>query len=368
MKTVLTFNPNRLKLARARRMLTIKALADVVDMTSKMISNYENGRNDIPPETLEKLSNALNYPVEFFKGDDIEELDPEWVSFRSMKGMKARQRDAALSAGSIAILFNEWLECQFQLPGNTLCDLRDIEPEAAASALREKWGLGEQAIRNMIHLLESKGVRVFSLAEKNKEVDAYSFWKDGKAFVFLNTFKSSERSRFDAAHELGHLVLHKHGGPRGREAEYEADRFASAFLMPPGSVKSVAHFLPSIESLIKLKKRWLVSVAALVRRLKDLGIISEWHYRGLNIELSKRGMLKKEPMSIKRETSQILPKVFRSLRKEGVSKYHIAKQLSVPVEEIDQLVFGLAFVGSTVSETGGLSVNKIYKPDLKVIK
>ena len=81
MSTEIMFNPNRLKLARARRMLTIKALADAVGMTSKMISNYENGRNDVPPETLQKLSVALNYPEAFFMGVDLEELDPEWVVF-----------------------------------------------------------------------------------------------------------------------------------------------------------------------------------------------------------------------------------------------------------------------------------------------
>lgn len=369
MNTELTFNPNRLKLARARRLLTMKALADSVGMTSRMISNYENGRHDIPTDTLKHIAKALGYPEEFFKGDDLEELDPSWVSFRSMKGMKAVQRDAALSSGSIAILFSEWLENRFQLPSTNLVDLRDIEdPAEAARTLREEWGLGEKAVSNMIHLLESKGVRVFSLAENNKAVDAFSFWKDDKAFVFLNTFKSAERSRFDAAHELGHLVLHKHGGPSGREAEYEVDKFASAFLMPAKSVRSYAPHFPIIDHLIKLKKVWLVSVAALVRRLKDLNLITEWHYRSLNIEMSKRGMLRSEPETIERETSQILSKVFRTLRAAGTTKADIAKKLIIPTKEIDQLVFGLAFIGTTVSDTGGSPVKATSKPHLKLIE
>src|SRR3546814_6566541 len=53
--------------------------------------------------------------------------------------------------------------------------------------------------------------------EDTKNVDAFSCWRNGQPFVFLNTFKSAERSRFDAAHELAHLVLHRHGGPQGRE-------------------------------------------------------------------------------------------------------------------------------------------------------
>ena len=368
MNTELTFNPNRLKLARARRMLTMKALAESVGMTPRMISNYENGRNDVPTDTLKNIARALSYPEEFFKGDDLEELDPDWVSFRSMKGMKSVQRDAALSAGSIAILFCEWLERRFELPPTCLEDLREIgNPEESARTLRENWGLGEKTITNMIHLLESKGVRVFSLAENNKAIDAFSFWKDDKAFVFLNTFKSAERSRFDAAHELGHLVLHKHGGPRGREVEHEADKFASAFLMPSHSVRSNPLYFPQIDNLIQLKKVWLVSLASLVRRLKDLDLITEWHYRSLNIEMAKRGMLRHEPEPINRETSQILTKIFRSLRDNGTTKTNIANNLGIPAGEIDQLVFGLAFIGATVSDTGRSIEKTFIKPDLKLI-
>jgi Zn-dependent peptidase ImmA (M78 family)/DNA-binding XRE family transcriptional regulator len=366
MNSQLNFNPQRLRFARARRMMTIKALAEAVDMTSRMISNYENGNNDVPVDTLDKISAALCYPKEFFYGDQIEELDAEWVSFRSMKGMRAAQRDSALSAGGIAIIFSDWIEKQFSLPDTSLFDLREFEPETAASALRAKWGLGEKAVSNMIHLLESKGVRVFSLAENNKEVDAFSFWKNDKAYVFLNTFKSAERSRFDAAHELGHLVMHKHGGPVGRDAEAEADRFASAFLMPEKSVRASAPKFASIENLIKLKKLWLVSLAALVRRLKDLSLISEWHYRTLTIEMSKRGMLRVEPEGIQRESSQILSKVFYALRANGMSKNQIARELLIPEQEIDNLAFGLAFVGTTIESANNLKSRSLQNSQAKL--
>jgi hypothetical protein len=85
-------------------------------------------------------------------------------------------------------------------------------PDTAALYLRQNWGLGERPIPNMLKLLEAKGVRVFSLAENTKAVDAFSVWRNGLPYVFLNIAKSAERSRFDASHELGHLVMHKHGG------------------------------------------------------------------------------------------------------------------------------------------------------------
>jgi Zn-dependent peptidase ImmA (M78 family)/DNA-binding XRE family transcriptional regulator len=389
----LFFNPNRLKLARARRALTIKALAEAVGMTPRIFSSYENGSSVPPFSTLQKIAQVLKFPEDFFSGDDIEELDPECVSFRSMKRMKATQRDAALGAARIAIILNDWLEENFSLPPTNLCDLREIaDPETAARSLREQWNLGERSISNMIHLLEAKGVKVFSLEEVNQEVDAFSFWKNGKAFIFLNNQKSPERRRFDAAHELAHLVLHKHGTQVSelkeieasntefdeiqdedkRAIEREADRFASAFLMPAGSVQANAPRFPNIENLILLKKLWSVSLASLVRRLKDLGLITEWHYRSLTIEMSRRGMLKKEPESIEAEVSQILSKIFRSLRQEGIGKAEIANQLKIPSEEIDLLAFKLAFVGSTVESSMKPSCDRTTihqnKPTLRLVK
>ncbi|MFI3158235.1 MAG: XRE family transcriptional regulator [Methylococcaceae bacterium] len=368
----LVFNPNRLKLARARRALTIKALAEVIGMTSRIVSEYESGRQKPPSSTLKNIAQALNYPEAFFIGEDIEELNYECVSFRSMKAMTASQRNAALAAAQIAMLFNDWLEANFELPTSNLCNFRESEienPETAARVLREKWGLGELPIKNMVHLLEAKGVKVFSLAEKNREVDAFSFWKNETAFIFLNTQKSAERSRFDAAHELGHLVLHKHGiqvSEDKRAVEREADKFASAFLMPESSVRAKAPLFATIENLTQLKKLWLVSIASLVRRLYDLGLITEWHYRTLNIEMSKRGMLKREPEGIIKEKSQIIEKTLKSLWKEGITRKDIAQQLYLPIEEIDQLAFiGLSIGNDDSSE---FNILKKPKPELQIVK
>ncbi|MGL3210465.1 ImmA/IrrE family metallo-endopeptidase [Bradyrhizobium sp. BR 1433] len=81
----------------------------------------------------------------------------------------------------------------------------------------------------MLALLETKGVRIFSLAENTASVNAFSFWRDNKPYIFLNNFKMAESSIFDSAHELGHLVMHKHGDAKEtRAAEREANGFASS--------------------------------------------------------------------------------------------------------------------------------------------
>jgi hypothetical protein len=157
-----------------------------------------------------------------------------------MSAMPAKERDSALAAGSFAFLLSDWVDNYFVLPLSYLIDGKEgVEPEAVARALRTYWGLGEKPIKSMVHLLEAKGVSVFSLVENTKTIDAFSLWRRNIPFVFLNTIKTPERSRFDAAHELGHLVLHKHGGPEGgRVVEDQANQFASAFLMPEAEVRA----------------------------------------------------------------------------------------------------------------------------------
>jgi Zn-dependent peptidase ImmA (M78 family)/DNA-binding XRE family transcriptional regulator len=346
------FNPSRLRVARKRRGLTKLELAERIGVEWRSVSGYEAGEYPPSEDTLARIGVALKFPVAFFCGDDLEEPDPDIASFRAMKKMTAAQRDMALGEGALALLLNKFIEGKFVLPQADLPDLsHEDNPEAAAQSLRRYWGKGELPIPNMIHLLESKGVRIFSLAIDAVEVDAFSMWKGKTPFIFLNSHKSSEHSRFDAAHELGHLVMHRHASPNGREAEKEANAFASAFLMPRGSVLANAPRTPTLPVLIKLKKIWTVSVAALNYRLHNLGLTSDWQYRGLCVQLAKYGR-DWEPEEAQRETSQALAKVFAALHEDGMNRTQVAKTLSIFMSELDQLLFGLVMTSIEGGRSG----------------
>jgi Zn-dependent peptidase ImmA (M78 family)/DNA-binding XRE family transcriptional regulator len=337
------FNPSRLTWARKRRGLTKTRFAAAIGVEPRSMTAYEAGEFAPEPDRLQKIARILKFPEAFFFGDDLEEPALDTASFRSMSKMTAGQRDKALGSGAIALLLNEWIEARFQLPHAQLPDLgRDASPESAAEAVRTAWSLGELPIKNMLHLLEAKGVRVHSLAVDAVEVDAFSLWRQDRPFVFLNTLKSAEHARFDAAHELGHLVLHRHAAPNGQQAEQDANAFASAFLMPAASVRAHAPRFATMDQLIRLKKIWTVSLAAMTYRLHKLGLLSDWHYRKLYIEISKRGYRKAEPDGAQREASQVLHKVFAALRADGVTKHAIAEDLKIRPQDINELVFGLA--------------------------
>jgi len=341
-------------------------LAKLAGVTPRTLSTYENmgtTENDsVNIETLSSFADALKYPIEFFFKETIEPLGDDKVSFRAMTKLSAVKKNSALAIGSIGCELNSWIERKFTLPKLDLFSFEAdqfTDPESAAVALRDYWKLGDLSIKNMVHLLESKGIRVFSLSENCKEVDAFSFWMDEKPFVFLNTMKSFERSRFDAAHELGHLVLHKHGECFGRQAEQEADAFASSFLMPRSTVLSSVPRQPTLARLLELKGKWKVSLSALVRRSFDLGLSSEWHYRQLNIQLSRLGYRSSEPNGMtERETSLVAEKICDHFRREGIKRGTILKEIDIPADEIAALLFKHPFFSTAV-----VSSNTTHHPD-----
>jgi Zn-dependent peptidase ImmA (M78 family)/DNA-binding XRE family transcriptional regulator len=360
------FSSERLALARRRRGFTKKHLAEEAGITVRALTAFE--ADEYPPadDTIDRLAEVLRFPVAFFQGDALEEIDELGVSFRSMKRMTAGQKHSALAAGSFAMEINRWIGQRFKLPEANLPDLRGESPDAAARIVRTEWELGSYSIKNMIHLLESRGVRVFSLYENAREIDAFSMWKDRTPFVFSNQLKTSAHRRFDAAHELGHLILHKHGAPNGPVAEREADAFAAAFLMPSDTIKAATSGLETVDDLIRLKHKWMVSVGALARRLRDTGMASEWNYRTLCIRISERGYRTSEPEDYPPERSMVWEKVMASLRATGSGPHEISNDLAIPPDEVEKLVWGLVTMGLTSSGTVPFPNSK--RANLTVIK
>ncbi len=371
------YNSKRLTLARERRGLTKKALAELAGITTRTLSTYENAENisSLDEATFLRVVRALGYPIEFYQQEDVESVNPDSVSFRALTTLSAGKRNAAIGAGTLALELDKWMSKRFKQRHHNLLDFRSddyVDPQTAAMLLRDHWSLGELSISNMVHLLEKNGVRVFSLAENCLEVDAFSFWKDNVPFALLNTMKSNERSRFDAAHELGHLVLHKHGSNKGREAEEQADKFASAFLMPEGSVLAAVRPYASLDDTIRLKKFWKVSAAALIRRSYDLGIFTEWHYRQLYIELSKRYGRRTQPSPIEeREESIVLAKVISSLRSSGAQRDSIVREIGIPSDELAALTFDNSFFSLRLVNNERPTIkpkSSRQAPDLRLVK
>jgi len=357
--------PSRLAVARKRRGYTLTRLAKEVGLSTRRLSTFENGHATPPPDTLHALAAALEVSPDFLIGRDLEEIPVGAVSFRALSKMTARQRDSALGCGRVALLIDEWIEARFSLPDVDVPTLTGYDPEHAAEVLRARWGLGERPIGNLLHLVEAHGVRVYSLTEDNRSLDAFSLYWHGRPVVLISTQKSGERGRFDLAHELGHLVLHTEHRELDRpEAESEANRFAAAFLMPRASVLAYNLYNADFTRILKAKSIWRVAAMALAHRLHELNLMTDWVYRTACINLSRLGYRSSEPGGIARESSQLLAKVFQALRDEGDGPAAIAAAVGISVDELHDHVFGLTITAVPSAQTVSLPPRR---PSLRVL-
>lgn len=241
-----------------------------------------------------KLSKTLGFPDRFFERRPCVEFDAKAISFRARRTTTKRQRAAAISAGSFGIEVDLWISQRFGLPDVAVPDMTGESPRIAASLLRNFWGLGAKPLPNLVQLSESKGIRVNGLPDVAASVDAFSLWHGEIPHIFLAQRKTPERARFDLAHEIGHLLLHRRIGPESIE-ERQADEFASEFLVPTESIFERLRPNPTIDELMKAKRAFGVSAMALTYAVHKAGRMTDWIYRSTCCELARRGFRNGEP-------------------------------------------------------------------------
>jgi Zn-dependent peptidase ImmA (M78 family) len=289
----------------------IVTLADLVGVSRQTISAYEHGELSPQPENLYRIASVLNMPVGFFSLPPRGEDDAP-TFYRSLAGASKTSRLAAdrrlLWVGDIVARLADYVTfpaVQFPvLVDRGRMPLSDEAIEEAASGLRAEWGLGDGPIHNTVSLIESKGGFVTRGEAESAAIDAFSKWLPGaeRPCVFLGNEKGSRaRSRFDAAHETGHMVMHR-AVPKTQVAipaelsvlEAEANAFASAFLLPAESFAEDL-LIPTVDGMRALKPKWKVSVAAMLHRSADLKIVDENAARRQWISLARRGWRRAEP-------------------------------------------------------------------------
>jgi Zn-dependent peptidase ImmA (M78 family)/DNA-binding XRE family transcriptional regulator len=356
------FCPRRLALARQRRRLTQAALAGRIGLPARRVGDYERGQAEPRPEVLSSLSATLKFPLGFFGFPEPDEVAVGAVSFRAPGKMVAADQNAALSGVVLASEFNRWIETRFELAEPAVPVLERTGPQLAAEMVRAHWRIDLKPISNMVHLVEAHGMRVFALAPEDARVGSFSLWHGGLPFIFLDTSTPGVCGRFDVAHELGHLVLHSGSAKLpSPEAEEEADAFARGFLMPGTSVFAHMPRGPLTSHILEGTDIWGVSAMTLAHRLHELGLLTEEQHRVACVQLSK--CASRDASELLREDSQLLTKVLRSLRSQGISLADIAAELCIPLEELAKIMFGLTITG--VPGTGSVDFRECAGTDEK---
>lgn len=306
--------PQRLTEARQAARLTQTELADQIGVSRQAVSAYELGTKSPEPSTMLKLAEALGQPLAFFTKVERLTFGEHSANFFRKVGADTKRRNQACEVladwfSSAAFSFNEIANFpavdipQFEPTNPTATGYAEEEIEDIAEAVRRHFGLGLGPISNVLRLIESRGAITCRFQLPGEKVEAFSFWSGDRPFIFLASDKeSAARARFDAAHELGHLCLHRWVGreeiedkKRLKEIEAEADRFAGAFLLPRKSFPNEV-YSPRAEAFVELKARWKVSIQAMVYRCKDLGLFDERQITNIYKQLSYKKWRSIEPL------------------------------------------------------------------------
>lgn len=348
--------PERLREARLVRGYTTGDLADALGVSRQVISKYELGQAKPGGAVLGKMVEELGLPLAYFCSPVPNRSTVGTTYFRSLKSATRRSRE-------MLTVRAHWMEdivsycAQFvDFPQVNLPDCSDFiyegplegdTLEEASVFVRRQWGLGLGPIGNVTLLLEKQGVFLTRIGFDNLKTDAFSQWREARPFVFLGSDKESAvRSRFDAAHELGHLLLHV--GLDGEQladtqtlfrVEKEANRFAGAFLLPADTFRREV-ISTSLDHFIALKKRWRVSISAMIYRCEDLGILSENQVLYLRKQLSRLRMRTREPLDdvLEVEKPSLLRQAISMLIENGVqSPGDILDALNLPPHEVEEL-------------------------------
>ncbi len=347
------FDPARLTQARVLAGYTKQDLAERLGVSAAAVGQYEAGINKPRPDHLERLAAELGYPVAFFAmGRPYARLDASMAHFRSLRTTRVSQR-----ARATAVVEQLWeltyaLERRVELPPVDLAIVSGPmpvggEPEAVAREVRRQWNIDKGPLRHLVRTMELKGIIVSILSvagEDVAKVDAFCTSRLPRPVVILTPDRANDiyRHRFTAAHELGHLLLHTDVVPGDPEQEREASRFAAELLTPANEIERELPSRFRISALEELSRVWGVSPASLVRRSKELGVISDVSarraYQRIQ-QLRTAGLLR--PGSVAGypgETPTLLASAFELAEAHGLTLKDLAKELTWPVRRVRQLL------------------------------
>lgn len=288
----------RLKSARKMKGWSLQDLADNLPITisKQALSKYEQDEAKPSSEVLIALAKALDVKTDYFMREPIE-LGP--VEFRKKRSLTAKQIDRIKE--QVKDHLDRYLEVEellgipneFEPPlmGHFVKGIQDVE--AVAQQLIGKWQLGNDAIPNVIEMLEENGVRVIEI-DAPDSFDGLSTFVKGIPVVVISKNYTIERKRFTALHELGHLLL---AIDENADKERICHAFAGALLLPDDSLEKLIgkkrnNIAPG--ELVSIKKQFGISVQATMMRAQLKGIIdkgsSQRFWRAMQTNKKEEGL------------------------------------------------------------------------------
>lgn len=356
----------------------MSSLADEIGVTRASISAYEKGKKSPSPEVMGDLCKFLNMPLEFFINDSIQKINSNKpIFYRSHKASLKLARESAEAKKHFFSLIVDYLEefinfpqvdiPKFDVPFDPVA-LSDLDIKNLARKTRQYWGLSQGPISDIICLLENKGIVVGVFSFECTGLEALSQQIESQNIIIINSDKGTAvRHRFDAAHELGHIILHRNVSRKTMEneeiyslMEEQAHTFAREFIFPSDAFLAEARRF-TLNEFIRLKTRWKISIASQIKHAESLKVISPSQVRNLQKTLNRNGWRKSEPLDdeLIHEKPRLIRESFEMLLKNGIQTTDdIFDRLPINFSELENIAGLPTGYFSSFSQSSSLTLKK----------
>lgn len=344
-RVVAVFDRGRLQTGRELRSWSqIQLAREAGGLTPAAVSQFENGHARPSAATLIRIASSLQLPLKFFARQSGSSGAPPEAFFRSLRSTSAAERRRSHARAVLVHDLTQALEQYVSLPPVDIPTLPHPDSpaaiERAAERTRAHFGLPPGPVENVVLTLERHGVIVARFRVEMDRVDAFSVPFADRPVAVLGADKGHrDRSRFDAAHELGHLVLHTNEDAGTKQAETQAHQFAAAFLMPRHDIIHELPQRPDWDRLLALKAKWQVSLAALLKRASTLETLRPEFYTQAMKTMSARRWRTQEPGDLgPPERPTLLARAVEVAGKNGTSLEDLSADRGLPLTDIREML------------------------------
>lgn len=327
--------------------------AEKVGTSQGTVSKMEHATTTIDESLLRHMSDCLHVPVSFF------DADPIGISEGSLRFRKRSTARLTEAKQVVQFTVEAYRACSFlaaasalpspSLPRATSSELDADDIERLASETRSALDVGtEGPVPHVTRACERAGVFVLPIVPPGGPPDERDIGHAGVSTVrslpgdpavigYLPSMPG-DRQRHTVAHELGHLVLHANR-PAVADAEQEAHRFASAFLMPRERALEAFGAAGSLtlDKFKLLKAGWGMAVQSLVMRAWYLDVIDDDRRTSLYKQLSGRGWRRNEPVKVHNEYPVLLHKVLVRRYGDPIDWNTAAGEIGLPVSMLQEM-------------------------------
>lgn len=307
------FNGNSLKFARQYRGFSVDELADKVKLSRQQIFRYEGEENENPGlDKIIEFSKVLEFPIEFFYSNNIDAIKVSNTYFRALLGSSKKEKISQVNRAIIVSSIYKVLKQYVNFPKLNIPKESEIKSDEdikqKANELREVWKIKNRPVDDIVYLMESNGILVNTVSTDEEGIDAYTQYttigEDEIMCVTLENEKTSAaRLQFSAAHELGHILIHGHyidvnnvERAEFREIERQANLFAAELLLPENEFKKDLLYPINLKSYEIMKRKWKVSIGAMMMRALNLEMITKNQYQYLIKQYNTKQYRKNEPL------------------------------------------------------------------------